>query len=269
MDWATTRLRSSGPGRHIAYRARCAQQAAARVLHPSSNYVRACFSSALSQFGHWFVASRGGRCPCTNPNSCVMKYHQERKTLLACLSQRRELGKFNRRDKAAPGGCQRELPGDAMTVTALVAVLGLISGVTGTVLGVLNFLRDRAAVEVSLQWDMSVTPGTEYDVNKKWGVITVANIGRRPIFVSHVAIRLPKRASIKGGYSHLVIPSGITGKTLTEGAPAERYVMTQDGLDEHAAHWRGMVAQVSDTRGRVWSSKKLRRNQIPSWAEPS
>jgi hypothetical protein len=162
-----------------------------------------------------------------------------------------------------------ELPGDTMTVTELVAVLGLVSGVTGTVLGVLNFLRDRAAVEVSLQWDMSVTPGTEYDANKKWGVITVANIGRRPILVSHVALRLPKRASINGGYSHLVIPSGIIGKTLTEGAPAERYVVTQDGLEEYAAHWRGMVAQVSDTRGRVWSSKKLRRNQIPSWADAS
>ena len=56
-----------------------------------------------------------------------------------------------------------------MTVTALVAILGLMSGVIGTVLGVLNFLRDRAAVEVSLQWDMSVTPGTGYDTNKKWG----------------------------------------------------------------------------------------------------
>lgn len=156
-----------------------------------------------------------------------------------------------------------------MTITDVTALLGLVAGVTGTVLGVLNFLRDRAAVEVSLQWDMSVTPGTEYDVNKKWGVITVANIGRRPIFVSHVAIRLPKKAAIKGGYSHLVIPSSITGKTLTEGSPAERYVLTQDGLEEYAAHWRGLVAQVSDTRGREWKSKKLRRDQRPSWAKPA
>ncbi len=156
-----------------------------------------------------------------------------------------------------------------MTATDLAAIFGLISGVTGTVLGVLNFLRDRAAVEVSLQWDMSVSPGTEYDPNKKWGVITVANTGRRPIFVSHVAIRLPKKAAIKGGYSHLVIPSSIVGKTLTEGAPAERYVVTQDGLEAYAAHWRGLIAQVSDTRGREWRSKKLRRSKIPSWAEPS
>jgi hypothetical protein len=156
-----------------------------------------------------------------------------------------------------------------MTVTALVAILSLMSGVIGTVLGVLNFLRDRAAaVEVSLPWDMSVTPGTGYDTNKKWGVITVANIGRRPIFVSHVAIRLPKNASIKGGYSHLVIPSGISGKTLTEGAPTERYVVTQDDLERYAAHWRGMVAQVSDASGRVWRSKRLRSNQKPSWADP-
>ena len=162
---------------------------------------------------------------------------------------------------------QLEMRGAPMSVTALVAVLGLVSGITGTVLGVLNFLRDRAAVEVSLQWDMSVTPGTEYDANKKWGVITVANIGRRPIFVSHVAIRLTKSASIQGGYSHLVVPASITGKSLTEGSPAERYILTQDGLEEYAAHWRGMVAQVSDARGREWKSKKLRQDQKPSWAK--
>ncbi len=152
-----------------------------------------------------------------------------------------------------------------MTVTDVAALLGLISGVTGTVLGVLNFLRDRAAVEVSLQWDMSVTPGTEYDANKKWGVIIVANVGRRPIFVSHVALRIPKAA--QQNYSHMVLNSGIVGKTLTEGSPVERFVITQDGLTELASHWRDVVAQVSDSSGRVWISKRLPKHRIPSWAE--
>jgi hypothetical protein len=154
-----------------------------------------------------------------------------------------------------------------MTVTEFVAVVGLISGITGTVLGIFNFLRDRAGVEVSLQWDLSVTPGTGHDATKKWGVITVANVGRRPIFVSHVAIRLPKKVSTTGGYSHLVIAGGLNGKTLAEGSPAERYVVTQDGLEEYAAHWRDMVAQVSDASGRVWKSRKLQKKQIPSWVE--
>lgn len=154
-----------------------------------------------------------------------------------------------------------------MTVTDLIAILGLISGVAGTVLGVLNFLRDRAAVEVSLQWDMAVTPSTGLDARKLWAVITVTNVGRRPIFVSHAAIRLPKRAVKAGGYSHLVANDGVVGKTLTEGAPSERYVITQDGMQEHAAYWRDMVAQVSDSTGRVWKSRRLRKDRIPSWAQ--
>lgn len=155
----------------------------------------------------------------------------------------------------------------SMTLTELVALLGLISGVTGTVLGVFNFLRDRATVEVSLQWDMSVTPGTELDPHKLWGVITVTNVGRRPIFVSHAAIRLPKRAVKAGGYSHLVVHGGIVGKSLTEGSPSERYVVTQDGLHKYAAYWRDLVAQVNDSTGRVWRSSRLRSDQVPSWAQ--
>lgn len=154
-----------------------------------------------------------------------------------------------------------------MILTELVAVLGLISGVAGTVLGVLNFFRDRAAVEVSLQWDMAVTPGSGLDARKLWAVITVTNVGRRPIFVSHAAIRLPKRAPKAGPHSYLVAKDGIGGKTLTEGAPSQRYVITQDGMQEYAAYWRDMVAQVSDSTGRIWKSRKLKKERIPSWAQ--
>jgi hypothetical protein len=88
-----------------------------------------------------------------------------------------------------------------MTITQLMSLLGLIFGVVGTVLGVLNYLRDRADVRVTLQWDMAVTPGGKYDHRKQWGIIRVANVGRRPIFVSHVAIRVPKGFE----HSHLVV----------------------------------------------------------------
>ncbi len=167
-----------------------------------------------------------------------------------------------------PGGVSLAYcPHSTMTATALVAILGLISGVIGTVLGMLNFLRDRAAVEVSLQWDLTVTPDLGYDSTKKWGVITVVNVGRRPIFVSHVAIRLPKATWSDGVPSYLVVMGGMAGKTLAEGSPAERHIVTQDGLQEFASHWRDMVAQVNDSAGRVWKSKKLRREKVPSWAE--
>ena len=149
-----------------------------------------------------------------------------------------------------------------VTVTDVVAVLALVSGVVGTVLGILNFMRDRANVEVSLQWDMDVTPGSGYDHTKKWGVVSVTNTGRRPIFVSHAALRIPKGY----GHTHLVISAAITGKTLTEGSPTERYVVTQEGLEPYAKDWRKIIAQVNDSSGRAWKSKQPSVEDKPSWA---
>lgn len=148
-----------------------------------------------------------------------------------------------------------------MSVTDTVAVLGLVSGVTGTVLGVMNFLRDRARVEVSLQWDMKSFGDPQYAEDKSWGVVSVTNVGRRTIHVSHVALRLPK--GFDG--SHLLINSGIGGKTLAEGSPSEIYVVTQNDMEKYAGAWRKIVAQVSDSGGQVWKSKPVKIK--PSWAE--
>ena len=100
-----------------------------------------------------------------------------------------------------------------MTITQLTGLLGLIFGLVGTILGILNYLRDRADVTVTLQWDMAVTPGGEYDARQKWGIIRVANVGRRSIFISHVAIRVPKGFA----HSHLVASEGISGVKLAAG----------------------------------------------------
>lgn len=148
-----------------------------------------------------------------------------------------------------------------MTLTDFVAVCGLVFGLSGAVLGVLNYLRDRVKLEVTLQWDMDVTPGGKYDANKKWGVIRVTNVGQRTTYISHAALRLPK------GYdtSHLVIMDSIQGEKLTEGDPTKIFMVSQDGLEKYRDAWRRIIAQVSDSRGKVWKSKRLKRKEIPSW----
>ena len=147
-----------------------------------------------------------------------------------------------------------------MSITEFVAVLGLVSGVTGTILGAMNFLRDRARVEVSLRWDMKSYGDPQYDESKFWGIVSVTNVGRRAIHVSHVALRLPKGLDD----SHLLIKSGIAGKTLSEAAPSEVHVVTQDGMEAYANVWDKIVAQASDSTGRVWTSKPAKEK--PSWA---
>ena len=150
-----------------------------------------------------------------------------------------------------------------MTVVEASGLLGLIFGVVGTILGILNYLRDRACVQVSIKWDMSVTDNPLYDPNKFWGCIWVSNVGRRPIFISHVALRLPK------GYTntHLILREGVTGARLAEGDPTRMYIVSQDGLEQYAAHWKKVAAQVSDPSGRVWTSKQRTKNSAPSWAK--
>jgi hypothetical protein len=150
-----------------------------------------------------------------------------------------------------------------MTLTEVVAVVALVFGVAGFVLGVLNYLRDRHKVIVALQWDLDVTENSGYDHTKKWGLITVTNVGRRPTYISHVALKLPKGHD----HSHLLIMGGLQGKKLTEGDPSEIFVVSQDGLQQYAKDWRDIVAQVSDSTSRVWYSDKLRHAETPSWAK--
>ena len=149
-----------------------------------------------------------------------------------------------------------------MTFVETVSVVGLVFGVSGFVLGVMSYLRDRHAVTVSLQWDLDVTQGSGYDHTKKWGVIRVTNTGRRTTYVSHVALKLPM------GYdhTHLVIMGGIVGKKLSEGDPSETYVVEQAGMERYAKDWRRIVAQVNDSTGKAWYSEKLNAKAKPSWA---
>ncbi|MDZ7937182.1 MAG: hypothetical protein U5M53_02430 [Rhodoferax sp.] len=150
-----------------------------------------------------------------------------------------------------------------MTLSEFTAITGLCFGLAGFVLGVLNYVRDRHRIDVLLQWDMEVSEGSGFDHTQKWGVIRVTNVGRRASYVSHVAIRVPSSY----GHSHLLISSGIQGKKLSEGDPSEVYMVNQEGMNLYAKDWKNLVAQINDSTGKTWKSKKLRKAKKPSWAD--
>src|ERR1700682_2565679 len=68
-------------------------------------------------------------------------------------------------------------------VTQVTALVGAFTGIAALVLSVTNYLRDNPKVIVTLLWDMSVTDNPRYDRNQQWGIVSVANVGRRPIYV--------------------------------------------------------------------------------------
>jgi hypothetical protein len=71
---------------------------------------------------------------------------------------------------------------NGLSVTA--SILGMVFGTAGLVLGVLNYLRDRAKVKVTLRWKMQ-----NVQTGETRGLIRVTNVGRRPVFISLVGSR--------------------------------------------------------------------------------
>lgn len=119
-------------------------------------------------------------------------------------------------------------------------------------------------IKVTLQWDMSVTDNPRYDRNKLWGIVTVANVGRRPIYVRMASLKLPKGHK----NSHLVLNEGIAGKRLAEGDAPAMFIVSQDGLEEYAKDWRNIRAAIYDSAGQEYlSPQKPSKGNTPSWAK--
>jgi len=143
-----------------------------------------------------------------------------------------------------------------MTISDIASIFGIIGGVLGT----LSYFRDRAKVVVTLKWDMAVTENSVYDSNKLWGVVTVTNVGRRPIFISHAFLDFGKR------YDHIeTLAESISGKKLAESDPPAIFMINQDKLEEYAKDWRKILAHIHDSTGKVYHSKKVDKHKIPSW----
>ena len=92
-----------------------------------------------------------------------------------------------------------------ITVTDINALLGIIFGFSGFVLGLLAFFRDKPKVKVTLQWGMQMFGDQRVKPGEEFGFVSVTNVGRRPIYVSHVAIKMPKGFD----FSYLVLQEGI------------------------------------------------------------
>lgn len=91
--------------------------------------------------------------------------------------------------------------------------------------------------------------------NREKGSGTFSRIftGRRAMFMSHVALKLPKG----GEYSHFLIRGGLKGQKLSEGDPPAIFPVDQEGLGLYASDWKSVRAQVSDSTGKKWLSKKI------------
>jgi hypothetical protein len=143
----------------------------------------------------------------------------------------------------------------------IAALAGVITGTAGLVLGILNYLRDRPKVIVALTWDMKMIGAvTEpFDPGKLWGVLSVTNVGRRPIFVSHASLHVP------GQTKYYLLKESVEGVKLLESDAPKLYLIDQQSLVEWAAQWHKLRGCVIDQTGRHWHSAPMK--EAPPWAK--
>lgn len=155
-----------------------------------------------------------------------------------------------------------------MDIKDWAALVGAVTGPIGLTIALMVYFRDRARVAVSLSWDMNQT-GNPDDI----AIVRISNIGRRPIYLSHAHIRLPRGAD--ANVSNLVFPDNIRGVTLAEGSAPHLVVLNQRQLEmeKYAKIWWRLRATVIDAAGKhyhsEWPSKPSSWggvNQIPKSA---
>jgi len=144
-----------------------------------------------------------------------------------------------------------------VTLSNLVAIIGMVLGTAGFAMSWMSYLRDRPRIRVWLKWDM-----TDTATGKQIGLIRVTNFGRRPIFTSVVALELPKGFN----HSHLVIRNSIQGQKLAEGDAPAVFVVNYENLKQYSGVWRKIRAYAEDSAGKKYWSKQVERAHVPSWA---
>jgi hypothetical protein len=145
----------------------------------------------------------------------------------------------------------------SISLSDVAALLGMVLGTAGFVMGLMNYLRDRPKVRVTLKWDM-----TEPNTGRMAGVVKVTNVGRRPIFISIVALQVPEGFK----HSHLVLAKSIPGQKLSEGDATAGFLANYEGLEAYAKKWRDVRWYAEDGAGGKYLSEKLPETDIPSWA---
>ena len=143
-----------------------------------------------------------------------------------------------------------------ITLNDITTLLGLIIGFSAFALSIFNYYRDKAKIRIVLQWDMQ-----NIDNDELYGIVFISNIGRRPIYVSHLVLELPKTYDSR----YLLISEGRFGNKLAEGDEPLKFLIPYEKMYKYKKDWRNIIAQVTDSSGKIWKSNRVKVK--PLWAE--
>jgi hypothetical protein len=147
-------------------------------------------------------------------------------------------------------------------LTTITAIFGVALGSASLVLGIINHLRDRHKIKIHLQWHLEMRDSSFQRIEGECGMITVTNTGRRPVYISHVCLILPKKYKNR----LLVVKKSIEGQKLSEGDPPARFVVPLETQNKYSKDLGKIRAQVSDSTGKTYLSKfpKMQQTCQPS-----
>lgn len=136
-------------------------------------------------------------------------------------------------------------------LTYITAIIGVILGSGSLALGIFNYLRDRPKIRIHLQWNMQMV-GASFSQNEpECGLITVTNTGRRPVYISHVCLILPKTYKNR----LLLLADSVPGRKLSEGDEPTSFIVRHDIQSEYAKDLKRIQARVSDSAGQIYISQ--------------
>lgn len=146
---------------------------------------------------------------------------------------------------------------------------GLVLGAAGFTTSLLAFFRDRARIRVTLTFNMEPLEPTPADADSLWSVVSVSNIGRRPMFVSHIGLSTASWRRWRTTRTTLVVWDGLQGRKLEEGA-GPWVVPCRQGkaLAEYGPGAKRLRAFVTDSAGRCYWSRAVVRPPAEKYREP-
>jgi hypothetical protein len=126
-----------------------------------------------------------------------------------------------------------------------------------------EYYRDRADVKVKISPGMKATPGSQYG-NRKLLFVSVVNVGRRPVSITHVSLRLPNSAPNR--YLLCADPATATYPVYLTESQRHGFVFDEDVLRTQYKLTDGdFVAVASDSHGRdhwshgpIWRLRRFR-----------
>lgn len=136
-------------------------------------------------------------------------------------------------------------------VTSVVAQIGAFTGAAGLALGIMNFWRDRGSLQVELAENIIVTGMPQYPPHRRWGVVSIANRGRRPIWFSSASLILDT------GEQAILFNAQAT--RLEEGSEPARAIF--DKGDIYDRGYSIVCARATDALGR----KHYSSMSFPNW----